>query len=188
MIRRTIALFAATWVVSVQAQTQTPTPPTSVVTPAARPPACMKAEYRQFDFWIGDWDVSNPQGKAAGTNLIRPILGGCVLHESWKGQGGFVGESFNVFDAARGVWHQTWVDASGVALVMDGQFENGVMTLSDRDVPHKKDRDRINEIAWTPNPDGSVRQHWRVSTDGGKTWMTLFDGKYVRSGRAQPAR
>jgi len=32
-----------------------------------------------------------------------------------------------------------------------------------------------------------VRQHWRQSTDGGKSWSTVFDGKYVRSKRPQPA-
>ena len=46
--------------------------------PPAKP--CTAAENRQFDFWIGDWDVTTPNGKAAGTNRINPILGGCVLH------------------------------------------------------------------------------------------------------------
>ncbi len=137
---------------------------------------------------MGDWDVTTPDGKPAGTNLIKPILNGCVLHESWKGRGNFVGESFNVYDARRKVWHQTWVDGTGNTLMMDGKFENGSMTLSDRDVPGKADRNAINEITWTPNADGSVRQHWRTSADGGKTWKSSFDGKYVKSSRPQPAR
>ena len=33
-------------------------------------------------------------------------------------------------------------------------------------------------ITWTPNADGSVRQHWETSTDDGKTWKTSFDGLY----------
>ncbi|MET0814202.1 MAG: hypothetical protein ABWX88_03320, partial [Pseudoxanthomonas sp.] len=36
-------------------------------------------------------------------------------------------------------------------------------------------------ITWTPNDDGSVRQHWETSTDGGKTWATSFDGLYRRA-------
>ena len=160
------------------AQTATP--------PAAKP--CTAAENRQFDFWIGDWDVTTADGKPAGANLIRPILNGCVLHESWKGRGGFIGESFNTLDARRKVWHQTWVDGAGGTLLLDGKFNSGSMILSDQDAPGKADRNAINEITWTPNADGSVRQHWRTSADGGKTWVTAFDGRYVRSSRPQPVR
>ena len=171
---------------------QTPSQPAALPTPPAptSPPVvpCSAIENRQFDFWIGDWDVTTPDGKPAGTNLIKPILNGCVLHESWKGRGGFIGESFNVYDARRKLWHQTWVDGTGGTLMIDGKFESGSMTMSDKDVPGKVDRIAINEITWTPNADGSVRQHWRTSADGGKTWATAFDGKYVRSGRPQPAR
>ncbi len=170
-----------------------PAAPAAAALPAApRPVPCVAAENRQFDFWIGDWDVTTPDGKPAGTNLIRPILGGCVLHESWRGRGNFAGESFNVYDARRKVWHQTWVDGSGGLLQLDGKFENGGMTLSDRavdpDAPGKPDRKALNEITWTPGADGSVRQHWRTSADGGKTWQTSFDGKYVKANRPQPAR
>ena len=35
-------------------------------------------------------------------------------------------------------------------------------------------------ITWTPHPDGTVRQHWEQSTDGGQTWTTAFDGLYRR--------
>ena len=176
---------------AMEANAQTPAaaaPPAPTVPAAPQPAPCTAAENRQFDFWIGDWDVTDPAGKAAGTNLIKPELNGCVLHEFWKGRGGFVGESFNSYDAQRKVWHQTWADGAGNLLLMDGKFEGGSMTLSDRDMPGKPDRNAINEITWTPNADGSVRQHWRVSADGGKSWKTSFDGKYVKSNRPQPSR
>lgn len=187
-----IGVLPMLFAVAGNAQTSAPSVPAAAPTappPAApRPVPCIAAENRQFDFWIGDWDVTNPDGKPAGTNLIKPELNGCVLHEFWKGRGGFVGESFNTYDARRKVWHQTWVDGTGTLLMMDGKFEGGSMTLSDRDMPGKPDQNAINEISWTPNADGSVRQHWRVSADGGKTWKTSFDGKYVKSNRPQPSR
>ena len=37
---------------------------------------------------------------------------------------------------------------------------------------------QLERITWTSNPDGTVRQHWEQSTDGGKTWTTAFDGLY----------
>ena len=143
--------------------------------------------HRQFDFWIGDWDVTNPAGKPAGTNVIKPILNGCVLHENWVATGGgFVGQSHKTYDATRNVWHQTWVDAGGNLLVLEGGLDNGTMRLSDKDVPGKKNTAAWNEIAWTPNADGSVRQLWRTTTDGGKNWAVAFDGRYVKSSRPQP--
>jgi hypothetical protein len=157
----------------------------TIAAAAQTPPApCSAAESRQFDFWVGDWDVFTANGKLAGTNRIETIYG-CALHESWK-SAGVQGQSLNVYDADRGVWHQTWIDSTGSLLVIEGKFGGGAMTMSDVTLPGKKDAKAVNEITWTPQPDGSVRQHWRVSADGGKTWSTSFDGKYVRSTLPQP--
>ena len=151
----------------------------------APPAPCSAPQAHQFDFWIGDWDVFEPDGKLAGTNRIERLYG-CGLHESWKSPE-LEGQSINTFDAKRGVWHQTWIDSSSSILVIEGGMKGASLTMSDARLADKKDPKRINEIAWTPNKDGSVRQHWRVSKDGGKTWETVFDGKYVRSKRPQPA-
>jgi hypothetical protein len=70
--------------------------------------------------------------------------------------------------------------------VIEGRFSGASMTMSDVTLPGKKDAKAVNEIAWTAQPDGSVRQHWRVSADGGRTWSTSFDGKYVRTTGQQP--
>jgi hypothetical protein len=186
-----LIMAALTLLASLEVGAQTPpipAAPIAPVPPAPLPVPCTAAENRQFDFWIGDWDVTTLDGKPAGTNLITPILNGCVLHESWNGRGNFAGESFNAYDARRKVWHQTWVDGTGSVLMLDGKFENGAMVLSDRNVPGKPDLNAINEITWTPHADGSVRQHWRTSADGGKTWKTAFDGKYEKSSRAQAIR
>src|SRR5689334_4174783 len=88
---------------------------------AAPPPAtpCTAPEYRQFDFWLGDWDVTNPAGKAAGHNRVTSEYGGCVLQEHWTGAGGSVGSSFNIYDPVRKVWHQTWVDNGGTLLELE---------------------------------------------------------------------
>lgn len=158
------------------AQAQTPAP--------AKP--CVDAESHQFDFWIGDWDVFNPKGVLVGTNRIAPIYGGCVLHESWKATKVVEGQSFNRYDPDRGLWHQTWVDNGGSLLLLEGGMKGAEMVLSDANTPGRKADAPVNEVRWSKNADDSVRQLWQTSKDGGKTWTTAFDGKYVRSSRAQP--
>ncbi len=54
-------------------------PSASLGQSAPRAASCPGPEYRQFDFWVGEWDVALPDGKPAGTNRIAPILGGCAL-------------------------------------------------------------------------------------------------------------
>ena len=152
---------------------------------APRPAPCSAPEAHQFDFWIGDWDVFEA-GKLSGTNRIERLYG-CALHESWKSPE-LQGQSMNVFDAKRGVWHQTWIDSTSGLLVLEGAMKGPSLTMSDAMLPGRKDPARMNEITWTPNADGSVRQHWRTTKDGGKTWETAFDGKYVRSKRPQPPK
>lgn len=146
---------------------------------------CDGPEYRQFDFWIGDWDVTAGE-QAAGTNSIRSLHGGCVLQENWQSAGpdGISGSSFNIYDRATGKWHQTWVDAGGTLLQLDGGLVEGAMVLSGSR-PAQGGGTALHRISWTPRPDGSVRQLWEVSQDHGVGWTVLFDGLYVKS-EAQP--
>src|SRR5579872_7532679 len=81
-----------------------PAAPTSAAAP------CASTEYRQFDFWLGDWDVfERSDGSRVATARVRSILGGCVLLEEYRDLNGQGGNSFTLYDASRGVWHQTWV-------------------------------------------------------------------------------
>jgi hypothetical protein len=93
---------------------------------------CSDPGYRQFDFWLGKWQVFRPDGKLAGTNRIEKEYGGCVLHERYATPGRYSGESLNTYDPSRRVWHQTWVDNSGMLLLWDGQFNGKSMVLSNQ--------------------------------------------------------
>jgi len=139
---------------------------------------CDTAAHHGFDFWLGEWDVRTPDGKLAGTNRIEREYGGCVLHERYGTPRGYSGESLNIYDASRKVWHQTWVDSTGTLLLLEGGVRDGRMVLegqtSTADGPATRHR-----ITWTPNPDGSVRQFWE-STDAKGEWSTAFDGRYTR--------
>ncbi|MEP6678667.1 MAG: hypothetical protein ABJB78_05170 [Betaproteobacteria bacterium] len=79
--------------------------PVAADTPA-KPPGCTAAAHRQFDFWLGDWDVTDAKGKTAGRNRIVSLHDGCVLQESWSGTGGFSGTSLNGKVMQRITWER----------------------------------------------------------------------------------
>ncbi|HTL68473.1 MAG TPA: hypothetical protein VL200_12480 [Lacunisphaera sp.] len=142
-------------------------------TPPQPPPP--PPEARQFDFWIGAWDVTAPNGKQVGSSRIELIAKGNGLLENWTGAGGGEGKSLNCYNAARKQWQQFWVGNGGV-LELAGGLVDGSMVMSGEHTVGGTPT--IERITWTPLPDGVVRQHWEQSTDGGKTWTTAFDGRY----------
>ena len=149
-------------------------------TTAAPPAACQSAEYRQFDFWLGEWEVFLPNGKKAGDSRIEPIGAGCALLENWSGNGGFSGKSLNSYDSTDKRWHQSWVDSSGSRLELAGALSDKRMVLASAPGSAGSPPGTVQRIAWSVNDDGSVRQLWESSADAGKTWTVQFDGKYVR--------
>ncbi len=143
------------------------------------PTGCSDAKSNQFDFWLGDWDVY-AGGQLVGANQIAPILGGCVLQETWAGKGGSTGSSFNYYNPSTKKWHQYWVWQNGTTLpLLSGGYEDGKMTLIGEQ-PGKDGKPVKTRIIWHNNPDGTVRQHWEQSKDAGKTWKTAFDGLYKK--------
>lgn len=138
---------------------------------------CSGPEFRQFDFWLGTWKVTNAAGKVAGTNTITRVANGCALHEYWRGASGRSGTSLNMYDRRTGRWSQLWVGL-GLILELRGGIEDGKMVLAGE----REDEDGkvIDRITWTPLDGGRVRQLWEASRDGGATWKVLFDGLYAR--------
>ena len=149
--------------------------PTAAADPAT---PCADAKSHQFDFWIGEWNVM-AGGKQAGTNSIQPILDGCVLQETWSGAQGSAGSSFNFYNPTTGQWHQFWVWRTGSTLDLAGEYRDSKMILAG-DGKDRTGKKVTNRITWHDNADGTVRQHWERSADGGKTWQTVFDGLYSK--------
>lgn len=147
----------------------------------APPDACGSLEHRAFDFWVGSWEVRAPDGRVVGHNTIQSRMGGCVLHERYTTPRGYEGESLNIYDASRGVWHQTWTDNGGLLLRLEGGLSGEAMVMEGATVDSAGSV-TLQRISWSVvdgDPD-RVRQHWESSTDGGQSWTTAFDGLYVR--------
>lgn len=140
---------------------------------------CDTLAHRQFDFWVGVWDVHKPDGTAVARNTITREHGGCALRERYATTGRpYEGESLSVYDAGRGIWHQTWVDTQGLVLLLQGGWRDGQMVLEGT-TTGADGRSTRHRVSWRPLADGAVRQHWESLADG-DTWKTVFDGRYTR--------
>ena len=141
-------------------------------------PCKASPEFRQFDFWIGEWDVKNPQGVPSGSSSIQLMLGQCVIFENWSGGGGSNGKSFNIYDTNDKKWHQTYVDDKGTFTHYIGSLINGEMVITaDTVIGGKR---TFAKMTFSKMPNGDVRQHGENSIDEGKTWTTSFDLTYSR--------
>jgi hypothetical protein len=120
--------------------------------------ACSAPAQRQFDFWVGDWDVFERTGHRVARARVSLILDGCVLLEEYDGVDGHRGKSFSLYDSAAKRWRQTWVTNRGEVLDIQGGLDpGGAMALSgfDRDPAGAPRQVRGRWIAET---DGSVRE------------------------------
>ncbi|MGH8233391.1 MAG: hypothetical protein ACREPU_04255 [Rhodanobacteraceae bacterium] len=143
---------------------------------ASKPTApCAGPKYRQFDFFVGDWDTydADAPSKIVARNKVDVILDGCVVHEDYRQDDGHHGESYSLYDAAHGVWHQTWVTNRGELLLLNGGMQGDRMVLTG----HQKMKDGksslLRGVWYRQGPD--VRETATRSTDGGKTWQPVFD-------------
>ena len=140
--------------------------------------SCSSPTHKQMDFWIGSWLVQHADGKRAGQNSIVSVAGGCALYESWQGEGGIVGHSLTYYDGVQRKWRQHWIDNTGASLELSGsKVGQSVLFVGESQELAGK---LLQRLTFTPAADGSVRQLWETSEDGGKKWKTEFDGRYVR--------
>lgn len=145
----------------------------------ATPPCRSAPEYRQLDFWIGDWDVTTAAGQPAGESSIQQILGDCIVFENWKGANGFEGKSFNLFNRRTKQWEQTWVDVAGNIRRFAGGLRDGKLHYVAEDVDPQGKPILIRMIL-TPQGADRVRQLSEWSGDGGANWQPRYDFVYTR--------
>ena len=141
---------------------------------------CDTPKHKEFDFWVGDWNVYNTNGKLIGTNKLVKMQSGCVLQENWDSEAGpSKGTSYNYVDKADNTWNQVWIDNSGFSLVMKGNLEGKKMVLKS-DLIKSQQGEYYNRITWTPNKDGSVTQVWDYVNKQGKVVREAFRGIYKK--------
>ncbi|MEX0964894.1 MAG: hypothetical protein WDZ52_12715 [Pseudohongiellaceae bacterium] len=141
---------------------------------------CSEPQFRAFDFWLGEWEVTdNVSGKVAGSNSIQKMEGGCMLLESWQGAEGSTGTSVNYYNPEQGQWRQLWISQGRYSIDIAGGMLAEEMQLVGNIYPFNGSAARFRGT-WTPNADGSVRQFFEQYNDDTRSWDVWFDGRYLR--------
>lgn len=145
-------------------------------------PCTTNPVYRQFDFWIGEWEVYGPKGAKAGDSKIELILDSCIVLENWKSTGSlYAGKSFNTFNAATNQWQQTWVDnVGGSTEYLEGKFADNKMIFQTKPFSFSKDTVATRRLTFYNLSPDKVRQHGEITKDGGASWKTEYDLEYRR--------
>jgi tetratricopeptide (TPR) repeat protein len=145
-------------------------------------PCSSTPENRQFDFWLGEWNVqTTPGGVPAGQSRIELILGDCVVEENWQSDGNpYSGKSYNMYNAALRRWEQYWVDNSAGNIFFYGGLKDGVMDYFTDEIPQPSGPPLKRHLQFFKLGPDEVRQFSQGSTDGGKTWTPEYDFTYVR--------
>jgi len=130
----------------------------------------------QFDFWLGEWDVTWGEGEK-GTNHVLRILEDKIIQENFSAPD-FTGMSVSVYDKERKLWCQTWVDNNGIYLDFTGTFDDGKMILQ-RDAIVKGDAFK-QRMVWYEIQADKFEWNWERSDDEGKTWRVVWNIHYTR--------
>lgn len=138
--------------------------------------------YRQFDFWLGEWEAYATNGKKGGDSKIELLLDSCIILENWKStQANYSGKSYNTYNAATGKWQQYWVDnKGGITQYLDGHFETNKMIFQTANEKQSDGAYKIQKMTFSNLGPDKVRQLGESSVDNGKTWKTDFDLEYRR--------
>ena len=136
---------------------------------------------KEFDFWLGEWDVQ-VNGQSIGTNVIQRTEDGCIIQENWKGQAGITGKSLNFYNPVLGVWRQTYIGNNLAIWEMSGEYKDKAMRYSGQ--MFAGNATVMTRVTFYNLEPGRLRHTQENSTDEGKTWTTVWDAMYLRKSKA----
>ena len=147
-------------------------------------PCMADAHAREFDFWLGEWDVYvTGTRQLTGHSLIQMVSGGCAILENWDSPVS-TGKSINFIDPNTNKWKQSW---SGSYTNGNLEFTNGEYRYSamhfDFETKDTLGNKIIGRFIFYNQGPNQVRQFSETSSDEGKTWTTNYDFTYIRKSK-----
>ncbi|MGI9608678.1 MAG: DUF1579 family protein [Acidimicrobiia bacterium] len=150
---------------------------------------CADPGFLEFDFWLGEWELSWPAeqtggesgDRSGGSNVIDRLFGTCVVRESFAtADDSYRGRSLSVYDLESGTWRQTWVDSSGGYLLFAGAWDGQTMELRTDEVI-REDVPTISRMVFRDIEADSLAWDWQSSIDGGQSWSDVWTISYRRA-------
>ena len=139
-------------------------------------PNCTGENFRQLDFWVGDWDLKWQGG--VGVNHIQKSFENCVIEEHFNGQPSQHLQGHSVSTYANGAWRQNWVDnQGGYCDLTGGPQADGTFVLEN---VRENDKTPYRRMVFENITADSLSWHWQGSDDGGKTWADRWVIEYTR--------
>jgi len=140
---------------------------------------CSSENYKQFDFWVGNWEVFDAENKLIGTNNVVRTPNACAIQENWESKTSpNKGTSYNYFNNSDKKWHQVWIDNSGFILNLEGNFIDGKMVLKSGLIKNQK-QNYYNRISWYKE-NNNVIQIWDYIDEEEKVIQQVFKGIYKK--------
>ncbi len=149
---------------------------------------------RDFDFWMGSWNVRNRLLRArlrgsddweefAATAVARPILDGLGNEDEFRTgyRGGFVAMSFRFFDPVSRRWSIYWADARRSGLLdppVIGGFAGDTGVFEGQDT--FEGRPILVRFVWSGVTTPAPRWEQAFSDDGGATWEANWTMDFTR--------
>jgi hypothetical protein len=145
-------------------------------------PCTADSTYQRLVFWVGDWNVVDSTGAHYATQRVRAVVGGCAITAEWIGGAGNKGLSLVGFDAPAGEWRQIYVSnqvpfPSGAPVrKSDPSYSGpGIRFIPLVDQAGSLARSRVTIM---PLSDHRAMQLFEDSSDGGRTWHTVFKAEH----------
>lgn len=148
------------------------------------PAGCTSADFHVLDFWVGRWDVFVGK-QEVGRDHVAKLLDDCAITEDWTGLNGQLGNSLFYYMPATKTWKQVWVTNRALApggvkeKTLTARLPDGSVVFQG-EIAQRNGGVYLDRTTLTPLKNGDVHQVIAMSTDGGLTWETTFDGLYVR--------
>jgi hypothetical protein len=146
-------------------------------------PCSADSSFQRLAFWVGDWEVVDTTGAHYATQRVRAVIDECAITAQWTGRVGDKGMSISAYDVRSRDWKQVYVSnqvpsATGVFIrKSDPSYDGpGIRFVSLLDAPAANlSRSRVTIM---PFGESRVMQLFESSSDGGRTWRTIFRAEH----------
>ena len=140
---------------------------------------CSSSEAAQFDFWVGEWDLTW-NDTSHGTNHIEKMYGNCTINEHFADPNtNYLGQSWSVYNPASHEWQQTWIDNQGGYIALKGSWQGDRMVLKTPEMQGPAGKRQMRMVYYNIKPD-AFDWSWEASTDGGISWKPNWKIHYDR--------